>query len=47
MNGETGSCQPYGVCAGFVLDQSSGFIFNQDGQHNEDECNPDGGKWKN
>ena len=44
MNGDTGSCQPYGVCAGFVLDQSAGFIFDHDGQDAKDECNQGEGK---
>ena len=38
-NGGIGSCQPYGLCAGFVLDQSVGFVFDQDGKHVENECN--------
>jgi hypothetical protein len=38
-NGGTGTCQPFGICAGFVLDQSAGFVFDQDGQPVEDECN--------
>ena len=44
LNGDTGSCQPYGVCAGFVLDQSAGFIFDHDGQDAKDECNQGEGK---
>ena len=39
LNGGTGTCQPFGICAGFVLDQSAGFVFDQDGQPIEDECN--------
>ena len=32
------------MCAGFVLDQSAGFIFDHDGQHVNDECNQGEGK---
>ena len=47
--GEQGSCQPYGVCAGFYLDHvnsntNTAFFFDQSEQSVEDECNPDGGK---
>ena len=37
-SGGRGSCQPFGVCAGFVLDQSARSVRDQGGKPIEDEC---------
>ena len=36
--GKKGSCQPFGVCAGFELDQSARSVHDQGGEAIEDEC---------